>query len=254
MRKAIPVQQRVAITIWCLATSVEYRTVGHLFGIARCTVCHIVHDTCAAIVKVLMKRYIKFPASEHLRKVVQGFEKTWGLPQCVGAIDGSHIPIAAPTINHTDYYNRKGWYSVVVQGVVDYHYQFTDVYVGWPGSVNDARILAHSTLYKKASEATLLPATTKSINGTDVPMYLVGNSAYPLTTWLMKPFPHNGQLSFQQRHFNYRLSRARIVVENAFGRLKARWRRLLKRLDISAGWFWNLNTGIWYGCDTAVYR
>ena len=107
------------------------------------------------------------------------------------------------------------------------------MYVRWPGRVHDARILAHSTLYKKASEATLLPSTTKSINGTDVPLYLVGDSAYPLTTWLMKPFPHNGQLSSQQRHFNYSLSRAQIVIENAFGRLKARWRRLLKRLDMS---------------------
>ena len=62
----------------------------------------------------------QFPASEHLTKVVQGFEKTWGFPQCARAIDGLHIPIAAPTDNHTDYYNRKGWYSVVIQGVVDY--------------------------------------------------------------------------------------------------------------------------------------
>ena len=181
----------------------------------------MVHDTCAAIVEVLMKRYIKFLAWEQQRKVVQGFEKIWGLPQCAGAIDGLHIPIVAPTDNHTDYYNCKGWYSVVIQGVVKYQYQFTDVYVGWPGSVHETHLLAHSTLFKKASEATLLPSTTKCINGTDVPLHLVGDSAYPLTTWLMKPFPHNGQLSSQQRHFNYHLSRGRMVVENAFGRLKA---------------------------------
>ena len=164
---------------------------------------------------------------------MQGFKKTWGLPQCAAALNRSHIPIVTPTDNHTDYYNHKGWYSVVIQGVVDYQYQFTDVYVGRPGSVHDARILAHSTLFKKTLEATLLPATTKCINGTDVPLHLVGDSAYPLTTWLMNPFPHKGQFSSQQRHFTYRLPRPQIVVENGFGRLKAHWCRLLKRLDMS---------------------
>ena len=48
----------------------------------------------------------------------------------------------------------------------------------------------------------------------------------------MKPFADNATLSPQQKHFNYRLSRARTVVEIAFGRLKARWRRLLKRNDM----------------------
>ena len=52
-------------------------------------------------------------------------------------------------------------------------------------------------------------------------------------TWLMKPFAHNTQLTSSEKIFNYKLSRARIVVENAFGRLKARWRRLLKRNDMS---------------------
>ena len=94
-------------------------------------------------------------------------------------------------------------------------------------------MLAHSSLFQQASEDNLLPTTTRSLNGVDVPLYFVGDSAYPLTTWIMKPFPHSGQLSSKQRHFNYRLSRARIVVENAFGRLKARWRRLLKRVDMS---------------------
>ncbi len=62
---------------------------------------------------------------------------------------------------------------------------------------------------------------------------MLGDSAYPLQTWLMKPFAHNGTLTQDQQRYNYRLSHARIVVENAFGRLKARWRRLLKKNDMS---------------------
>lgn len=53
-------------------------------------------------------------------------------------------------------------------------------------------------------------------------MFLIGDAGYPLLPWLLKPFPHNTNLSSRQKTFNYRLSRARIVSENAFGRLKAR--------------------------------
>ena len=49
----------------------------------------------------------------------------------------------------------------------------------------------------------------------------------------MKPFPYNTLLSNAQKIFDKRLSRARIVSENAFGRLKARWRQLLKQNDRS---------------------
>ena len=52
-----------------------------------------------------------------------------GVSQCVGAIDGCHIPIAAPANSCTDYYNRKGWYSMILQGVVDHSYCFIDVNV-----------------------------------------------------------------------------------------------------------------------------
>ena len=48
----------------------------------------------------------------------------------------------------------------------------------------------------------------------------------------MKPFSHNGNLSEDQKSYNYHQSRACIVVENIFGRLKARWCRLVKRLDM----------------------
>lgn len=231
LRCSLSVEKRVGVTLWYLATPMEFRSIEHLFGIARCTACVIVHDTCKAIVEVLMKLYIVFPEGERISDTVDGFLKTWGIPQCCGAVDGSHIPISAPVMNHTDYYNRKGFYSVVVQAVVDYRYRFMNVYTGWPGSVHDARVFAHSTLYNLGTSNKLSPNTTKVIEGTEVPLYIVGDSAYPLLTWLMKPFPHNSYLSQEQRQYNYRISRARIVVENCFGRLKARWHRLLKRLD-----------------------
>ena len=137
MRRAISVQQRVAITLWCLATPAEYCTIAHLFGVARSTVCQIVHETSLAIVRTLMTTYIKFPTGNQLERVIETFQTKWGVPQCVGAIDGCHIPIAAPVGNHTDYYNRKGWYSMILQGVVDADYCFSDICIGWPGSVHD---------------------------------------------------------------------------------------------------------------------
>ena len=102
MRKAISLEKRVAICIWVLATPTEYRTIAHLFGVARSSVCQIVYETCEAIVDNLLHTYIHFPSGTRLDEVIDGFSDKWGVPQCVGAIDGSHIPVAAPVNNHTD--------------------------------------------------------------------------------------------------------------------------------------------------------
>ena len=124
MRECISLKRRVAITLWVLATTVDYRTVGHLFGVARNTVSIIVHETCVAIVDKLLPIYIQFPAGNELKKVIDGFKDMWNIPQCAGSIDGSHVPVTPPAMNHTDYYNRKGWYSMLVQAVVDHKLLF----------------------------------------------------------------------------------------------------------------------------------
>ena len=72
--------------------------------------------------------------------------------------------------------------------------------------------------------ATLFPDLKESISGKDIALVLLGDPAYPLLHWMMKAFPDNGRLSCEQKLFNYRLSKARIVVEHSYGRLKGRWR------------------------------
>ena len=90
MRNAISTERRVAITFWFLATGADYRTIGHLFGVSKSTVCVITKDVCAAIVRILLPKYIAIPMGEALKDVVEGFKNKWGFPQCAGAVDGTH--------------------------------------------------------------------------------------------------------------------------------------------------------------------
>ena len=61
---------------------------------------------------------------------------------------------------------------------------------------------------------------------------ILRDPAYPLLPWLLKPCPENPNTIRLHRSFNYRLSRARVTVENAFGRWKGRFRRFSLRLDM----------------------
>ena len=154
---------------------------------------------------------------------------------CAGAIDGTHIPIIAPVVDQAHYVNRKGYDSIVMQAVVDSKYLFRDVVVGWPGSVHDALIFSNSGLCKKGNEGTLFSSdVNETIQGCEVQPLLLGDPAYPLLPWLVKGYPENSNTSDVERHFNYMLSRARMAVENTFGRWKGRFQKFLKRVDMQA--------------------
>ena len=118
-----------------------------LFGLGHSTVGKIVVETCRAITTHLLPQYVYIPSGEKLKEIVDEFETIWGFPQAAGAIDGSHIPIIRPGKSASDYYNRKGYYSIIVQALVDHLGLFMDVCIGWPGKVHDARVFANSSLY-----------------------------------------------------------------------------------------------------------
>ncbi len=104
--------------------------------------------------------------------------------------------------------------------------------IGAPGSESDAGIFAQSAFAKRIEEKSLqIPLNGKlGSTETEVPHVIVGDEAFPLKPWLMRPFPGRG-LDLQKKVFNYRLSRARRVVENVFGIWAARWRILFSTME-----------------------
>ena len=76
----------------------------------------------------------------------------------------------------------------------------------------------------------LIPLRNSAQRGKIRPL-LFGDSAYPLSVWLMKPFKQTRTLSERQLRFNSALSQARVVIEQAYGILKGRWRCLYKAME-----------------------
>ncbi|XP_057681077.1 uncharacterized protein LOC130909040 [Corythoichthys intestinalis] len=232
-RLAVPLDIRIAVALWKLATNSDYRSIGHIFGIGLSTACDCLREFCSAVEEVLLPEVLKMPSLDKMKEHAQYFEQRWGLPQCIGAVDGSHIPILAPQQYHTEYFNRKGWYSIVLQAVVDGRGLIWNAYTGQPGSLHDARVLRLSALWELAERGRVFSQEYMSVGGQNVGYYIIGDAAYPLKSWLMKPFADTGALTKEEQTFNVKTSRARVVVEHAFGRLKGRWRCLQKRNDCS---------------------
>lgn len=120
---------------------------------------------------------------------------------------------------------------MLLQGVVNSEGKFIHVSTGYPGSIHDSRMLRISSLCKAIEDKKVLCAPSKICNGKAIKPLLLGDPAYKLTTWLMKPYPQTGVLSESQKTFNYSFSSLRVVVEQAFGKLKGQWRCLLGCLN-----------------------
>ncbi|XP_070401439.1 uncharacterized protein [Nothobranchius furzeri] len=183
-------------------------------------------ETCAAITLVLREEYLKTPSTETEWKVIaKDFEDKWHFPHCIGAIDGKHIFIQPPANSGSTFYNYKSRFSIILMAVVDTNYRFVYASAGTQGRASDAGVFAHSDLREAMDTGTLNVPPDATLPGTDstMPYVLIGDEAYPLRPDLMKPYPSQN-LNHDQRIFNYRLSRARRVVENAFGILANRFR------------------------------
>lgn len=115
------------MALYYFASCGEYRLIGNQFGIHKTTVSKIVHQFVNVMSSHVIKDVIKFPGQMEALECAKLFEEKCRLPNIIGAIDGTHIPILPPGDGYRDYINRKEWASFILQAVVGPTYQFLDI-------------------------------------------------------------------------------------------------------------------------------
>ena len=210
LRKPISPDQRLAVS----------------YRMSPTTVGRIVFETCVAIWKTLLEEnYLKIPSEDDWMKISAEFEHYWNFPNVVGAIDGKHVQMFAPPNEGSNYYNYKKTHSIVLLGVCDARYKYTLVDIGDTGRQSDGSVYTNSKLgYAIENNLLSIPRDKKLPNSAKVlPFVFVGDDAFSLKRHLMKPYPFSN-LSLDKQIFNYRLSRARRIIENTFGITASRFR------------------------------
>uniref|UniRef100_A0A336L2I1 CSON003839 protein n=1 Tax=Culicoides sonorensis TaxID=179676 RepID=A0A336L2I1_CULSO len=232
-RVPIPREKRIGIALYTLGSSAEIRTISNLFGVGDSTVRAILLEFIDALLDKFEKRMINAypPTQQKIEEITAGFESEWKFIQVYGAVDGCQIEIQPPGITKTDFINYKGWFSLNVLACCDFRYRITYLNIGSPGRVHDSHIFEESKLKEQHSNNELFYINSKIINGYRVPCLILGDSAFRLRNYVMKPYPFVPTMNPIQRHFNYLLSKSRRVIENVFGHIIARWRILSRPLE-----------------------
>ncbi|XP_071641987.1 uncharacterized protein [Temnothorax longispinosus] len=197
-RALIP-EQRLVITLRYLATGDQVLSIALAYRVGESTARNIIKETCYLLVKVLAPIYLQVPTTEKWLEICHGFWTDWNFPNCCGAVDGKHVQIQAPP-NSVD--------------------------CGAYGNSSDSTIFEISEFGKAIQTDTLnLPKGKANLPESNIatPCYFVGDAAFQLSKNMMRPYPGR-QLEIKKKIFNYRLSRARRIIENTFGIFASRWR------------------------------
>ncbi|CAM4635429.1 unnamed protein product [Leuciscus chuanchicus] len=210
------------VFLFWLACGTSYRVVSRAFDMPR----SIVHRVAEEVVAI-RHQVIHLPNTpEDLEAVCRGFAglaRHRAFLKAAGAIDGCHVRIKPPSgPDGQCYRNRKLFPSIILQAVCDHQGRFIDTYVGWPGSVHDARVLRHSPLFRRS----VYPPPGQ---------FILADGGYPCLQHplpLITPYKRPVRGVGAQR-FNVHHSRARSIIERAFGMMKTRFRAIfLQALEV----------------------
>ena len=152
MHKKDPLETSVAITLYYLRDQGSMQMTSNTFDIARYTVGQVIQEICGILTKNLGPEFIKFLVKkDEVLETVSQFQQRFVIPQFIGCIDGTHIPIKQPSENAHDYYSYKLCYTLNCQAICNVLGQFINVEVKWL-VVSTTHVYLQTVTSKKGSQ------------------------------------------------------------------------------------------------------
>lgn len=198
----------------CFGNGASVGRVSRMDGVGAGTAC-LYTDR---VIEALLSRqhdFIRWPSANRRRASSNYHNQEYGLPGCVGMLDGTYFVLdQKPAFSSSSYFTRKKRYSFNTQIVCDENYRIISVLQGWPGSCADSSIWSKSYIYGNP-RLHLSPGE-----------YLIADSGYALNPFCITPFKGNAALDRENAQFNGIFSSARVKVEHTIGQLKSRFQSL----------------------------
>lgn len=212
------------------------------FGIGKGTVCLYTEKVISALLK-LKDRFVSWPSVLERHLISSRIRNRFGLPACIGILDGTHINFATrPSIDSETFFNRKKCYSYNVQLICDDKRKVLFYLTGWPGSVHDSTIFGTSQI--KQNERNFFTGEE----------YLLGDSGYALDKRTMTPYKGTALENPLNQEFNKIISAVRVVIEHVNGILKGRWsslRGIRRQINKHEDFLWINN---WIVCAIILHN
>ncbi|KHJ77987.1 transposase, IS4 family [Oesophagostomum dentatum] len=189
----------------------------------------IVHEVAMEIVNVLHSEAFPEPTESTWKVSAEQFNRFHDYPAAVAALDGKHVECVCPYNSGSTYYNYKGFYSFVLLALVDANYRCIMYDLGAPGRSSDAGIFSTSEMKEYLEDHFKdFPPPVQLGNIGKVDYHILVDQGFRQTTRFIRPFNKvDAMRDARCAYFNYKMSRARRVVENFFGILSSRFRLLL---------------------------
>jgi len=224
----VPIERRLLITLFILRTGLAQSQLEVLVGRSQQAISVWFKQIIEGLIRIKDASGLYLPTElKELKEMARAFEEfpRSQLPNCLVAVDGTHIPVAAPN-NDLSYMGAKG-NTINIQAFVDANFIVRDVFYERShcvGGFNDEDMYKWSSASVWAEEINKL--NTLNIGGEALGFYIIGDGGYQLRRQLMIPYarPQGSveRLPMWQEQFNFYLSSCRMVVEQTFGMIKNR--------------------------------
>jgi hypothetical protein len=217
--KKISVEEKLMIFIHLLR-GLTFRTTAERFQHSIATIHDVLNECISTFNKMKDILYVKPDTNrtpEYIQSKVGRFYPYFS--NCIGALDGSHIPANVPLEDQSSFRNRKGFLSQNILAVVNFDMTIQYVLTGWEGSAHDGKVLLH------ALDTDFVIPNNR---------FYLGDAGYALTSYCLTPYRgvryhlkewrnSNEGPSNKEELFNLRHSSLRNVVERTFGVVKKRF-------------------------------